>query len=330
MSYREQNIVELSEKKISVENLVRLYKDGIIHFPQELEPKLSDRESISDLIRAVRIGIPMAVVFVSELQNGDFLVLEAKDQLLYLLKYIQGGFPVHIEGITQENAQYYFSDLTYKNPRLAGKLIRTIFTFQIIDYRTPKYLHMEVGLFHEKWSIEREQAVRDLIYEEYGIGSLQYYCNKAVAIIPTKFVGIFQLTNEYIVLYLLLCWQRYYAPVILYDKDNMEEQELLEDIIIELDHNRSVWNYFFDVVNSCEKKYLNRVFNLLQNKLKLPFWDRKRRTITLGVFICFYHMCQYSCIDELELLNDIVQIKDFRRKIRTMEITAKNIDSLLD
>ena len=76
MSYRKRNIVGLSERKFSVESLTRLYEEERIHFPQLSKERtgISDKEIVSELLEAIQDGIPMPVIYVSELQNGDFLI----------------------------------------------------------------------------------------------------------------------------------------------------------------------------------------------------------------------------------------------------------------
>lgn len=62
MLLRKQNIIELSEKNFSVENLMKLFEDNRVHFPQEPEIKKPYSENLARLVRAVEIGIPMPVI----------------------------------------------------------------------------------------------------------------------------------------------------------------------------------------------------------------------------------------------------------------------------
>lgn len=152
MSYYEQDAVIIYERKYALDYLFRMYQEGRLYFPRtEL---MTDNPSIAaKLLKAIQIGIPMPVIYVSEMQNGDFLILESKNQIIALLEYLQGLFPVRTEEIFQNLRFVFFYELNAENPRLAAMILRTVFQFQIIDYQTPKYLHMETGLFHEEWNL---------------------------------------------------------------------------------------------------------------------------------------------------------------------------------
>lgn len=76
------------------------------------------------------------------------------DRHWYLLKYIEGAFSVSMEEVSQESDTCFFCELDERNSRLAADILRAVFIFQIIDYRTPRYQHMEPGLFHERWNVE--------------------------------------------------------------------------------------------------------------------------------------------------------------------------------
>lgn len=121
MSYWERKIVELSEKKFAVENLVRLYEGGRIHFPQVPGRKVrvsSGKKIVSELLKVIQIGIPMPIIYASELQNGDLLILESTDRLGYLLKYIEGEFSVSMEEVSQDSDTCFFVNWMEEIPGL--------------------------------------------------------------------------------------------------------------------------------------------------------------------------------------------------------------------
>ena len=75
MSYYEQNTVAVYERKFELDFLCKIYQEGRLHFPHS-EQLYDNSITAAGLIRAIQIGIPMPVIYASELQNGDFLILE--------------------------------------------------------------------------------------------------------------------------------------------------------------------------------------------------------------------------------------------------------------
>lgn len=319
MLYRKQEIVELSEKKFTVESLTRLYEEERIYYPQVIVRKMAYKGDLASLIRAIQLGIPMPMIFASELQNGDFLILEGGDQLQYLLRYIMGDFSINnIEGLPRKNDGYFFRELAVQNSRLAGTILRTVFIFQIIDYRTPKYLHMEVGMFHGKWNKEREQAVRNALYKESEM--LSDISEKAACYIHNKN----HLEDEYTMLYIMLFWGVYKDE--LQVNVDMCEQELLDAVITQLSDMRYFWLDFMEVVSSCSQyfiKYCRR------GSYFVPERDTKYKEKVLGLLVCFYDMCQYTHRNTDKLLCEIFEFKDFLYRIRMMNISVRDIDELI-
>lgn len=321
MLLRKQNIIELSEKNFSVENLMKLFEDNRVHFPQEPEIKKPYSENLARLVGAVEIGIPMPVILASELQNGDFLILETGDQLQILLRYIRGDFSVYLEGLSKR--EIFFRELADQNARLSSMLLRTVFTLRIIDYRTPKYLHMEVGLFHEKWNREREQAVRDALYRGAEIDVLRSISKEIAYYRHNRSL----LENEYTTLYIMLFWGVYKNELQI--TADMCEQELLEAVINELYDMRYVWLDFSDVVSLCFGyfyQYGRRELHHTRSK------DTKYNEKVFGLLVCFYDMCgmcQYTHRETDKILCELFENKSFINRISSMKITVKDIDDMI-
>lgn len=129
MSYNEQIAVEIYEKKFSLENLNWMYQEGRLHFPH-LRKLNKYQDTVPHLIDAIQIGIPMPVIYASELQNGDYLILESKERLRALLEYLQESFSVHMNETPPYNTNRFFHELSQENPRLASMIFRTIFFFR--------------------------------------------------------------------------------------------------------------------------------------------------------------------------------------------------------
>ena len=103
------------------------------------------------------------------LQNGNFLILENDDTLWKLLYFLDGRYEADYR--IEENSLYHgnIQMLRSDESRLAMGLYDTVISFQIIDYRTPKYLHMSIGKMIEHWNITREQSIREMLYDPYEI-----------------------------------------------------------------------------------------------------------------------------------------------------------------
>lgn len=56
---------------------------------------------------------------------------------------------------------------------------------------------MEVGLFHEKWSVEREQAIRNELYKGQEIEDLKHISEKSADIMYGCERFSYTLRNEY-------------------------------------------------------------------------------------------------------------------------------------
>ncbi len=328
MSYRKRNIVGLSERKFSVESLTRLYEEERIHFPQLSKERtgISDKEIVSELLEAIQDGIPMPVIYVSELQNGDFLILESKDRLRYLLQYVKGEFAVSIETELLERDSVYFCELDERNPRLAADILRTVFILQIIDYQTPKYRHMEVGLFHEKWSVEREQAIRNELYKGQEIEDLKHTSEKSADIMYGCERFSYTLRNEYMTLYMMLFWGVYND--ILRVDNAMNEQELLDITISGIDKNVEAWKDLLGVIEIGSRAKIRTINRLSAYYMHLR--DVKCKAKILGSLVCYYDMLRIRTENIDDMVEGIVKNRNYIQQIKTTKITVNNIHLLLN
>lgn len=323
MSYREKEIVTLIDKTFSVYHLIRLYEDGNIQFLQSITEKVTKKNIaiVTDVIEAIQQGIPMPVVYVSELQNGDFLILGSEDRLLYLLEYIRGSFPVCIDDVLKGH-QYYFYELEKRNPWLSAMILRTVFMFRIIDYQTPKYLHMEVGLFHERWNVSQEQAVRNVLYSRNKVEKLKCISREVMYTIFGREKNKEEHRNEYITLYMMLFWGVYKNRLCI--DESMKEQELLDVVISTLDESGYIWQGFLQKIVTIVSYF--RPVPLIEPIdpfcEKLADKDIRFRAKMFGLFICLCDQFQDKVI--LDSLYD----KKTMRKMKTMKLTMKNMNEL--
>lgn len=146
MNYRGTENIEIYERKFSLEHIYHMFMEGRIQFPMEpLRSKVKMEKELEQLLDIVWMGIPLPAVYVSELQNGNFLIFENDDTLWKLLYFLDGRYEADYR--IEENSLYHgnIQMLRSDEPRLAMGLYDTVISFQIIDYRTPKYLHMSIG-----------------------------------------------------------------------------------------------------------------------------------------------------------------------------------------
>ena len=141
--YDEDNI-QFFEKKYSIEEIVQLYKENRLLFVRPRDYGYSQiyyDNNTTQLIKAIDMGMPFPPVYASEQQNGDMVVLEIDDKLYSLIRYVLEYDTINIDG------EYYkgmrdFQSMQYNYRVLSSKILRTIVSFEIIDYSTPKYLQI--------------------------------------------------------------------------------------------------------------------------------------------------------------------------------------------
>ncbi|MCM1174278.1 MAG: hypothetical protein NC341_04415 [Blautia sp.] len=329
MFYREQTAVEIYEKKFSLEDLNWMYQEGRLRFPRAKNSR-KYQNTVSRLIDAIQVGIPMPVIYVSELQNGDFLILESKEWLLALLSYLQGNFYIPVDEMSTVFTQCFFYELNQETPRLASMILRTIFFFRIIDYHTPKYLHMETALFHEEWAIEQEQDIRNILYKKHGIEALNAISRKARQIcigMPSQKI----ILKEYEILYMLLFWGIHKRLLPLETQINYSEQELLEITISDLDKNYYDWESFLNVIDDMNALYHYQI-DFPQKSRPLftsHYKNRKVRAKAYGLALCLFDMCQCKYENSLSALDRFLCVNTHMREIESLPVTLNSIYSYL-
>ena len=126
-----------------------------------------------------------------------------------------------------------FYEIDHENPRLASMIMRTVVPVQIIEYRSPKYMHMLTGKFIENWTENREYAIRKIIYKDSRIELIE-----RIREVLCKFqrTGLVRSLNEINIFYMLVIWMAYTNKVNV-DEDRYitNEQYLLENAIYEME-----------------------------------------------------------------------------------------------
>lgn len=157
--------IYVSEKRVSVEYAYRMLKNGKLLFPAT--PALTRgrlRERLSETVELMLLGVAVPAIYVSELQDGSWLVLEATDRLWSLFWFLSGKGNLGYMDMYPEFAKMSLEELEGEAPNATSAIFDYKLQFQVIDYLTPRYLQLQVGSHVERWSFSREQGVRNSLY----------------------------------------------------------------------------------------------------------------------------------------------------------------------
>ena len=289
MNYRGAGNIEINERKFYLEEIYHMFRDGRIHCPMGvLRPKEKMKKELVQLLDAVWMGIPLPAVYVSELQNGDFLVLEKNDNLWKLLWFLEGRYTIDYWMEERVIPHCDIQMIRSNEPRLARALYDTLISLQIIDYRTPKYLHMSIGKFVENWNVTREQSIREILYDSYEIWILDHVAKEIKQALGHGYWHNTSYINKYRTMYMLMYWFVY--TKLWRDDVEMQEQLLLEETIIsiEMEEHRiddflEATHYFSDDIFYMLERILDRV----STNFRKSIWDKY-----LGLLICFMDMAK--------------------------------------
>lgn len=169
--------IRIYELKYDLYDLVDRYQSKGVIFPSRNILQQHRQNITREAISALLYGIPYPQVYVSELQNGQWLVLEKDSRLQCLLEFIVGKFDIEMPEILKEHYTIYRYDgrnefLSFSS-RDRQDILRTKVPICIIEYETPSYMHLRIGAYIENWTVEQEEAVRRVLYADNGIHILQ-------------------------------------------------------------------------------------------------------------------------------------------------------------
>ncbi len=209
--------VDSYEKKLSVYQIYRMCRERRIVFPVipwAAGPKRT--EKISETVEMLLLGIGLPIVYVSERQDGSLVVLDGDDRLRYLVEFLEKDCPVagmeffpELNGCGMERMKRQF-------PRWASAVYDHKISFQIIEYTTERYLHLQVGNYIGGWNFTREQGVRNELYGE----RLEQVLSSMVKELGRSawFLSRWNLNRQYMVLRILM-----YRFVFIGEIQNMQE-----------------------------------------------------------------------------------------------------------
>ena len=252
MFYSERDAIDIYERKYSIQEIWWMDEDDRLLFAPVRRNRNRIRNIVRNAVEAIELGIPMPPIYVSEQQNGDFLVLESKDTIYSLLQFLKNNMGIEIDQ-NDADRRMSFYEIDHENPRLASMIMRTVVPVQIIEYRSPKYMHMLTGKFIENWTENREYAIRKIIYKDSRIELVESIRNRFFKFQRTEWV---RSLNEINIFYILVIWMVYTNKVNV-DEDRYitNEQYLLENAIYEMDNLRDGYiNDFVEcVLHTCSK-----------------------------------------------------------------------------
>ena len=201
MFYNERDVIDIYEKRYTLQDILWMNEDGRLLFAPARRTRNMTRNIVKNAVEAIELGIPMPPVYVSEQQNGDYLLLESKDVIYSLLQYLENNIGIEIDP-SDVNRRMSFYEIDNENPRLTGMIMRTIVPLQIIEYRSPKYMHMMAGKFIENWTETREYKIRKIIYKESRIELVE----RIREVLKAESHGLAGRLSEINIFYMLVVW----------------------------------------------------------------------------------------------------------------------------
>ena len=97
MFYNERDVIDIYEKRYTLQDILWMNEDGRLLFAPARRTRNMTRNIVKNAVEAIELGIPMPPVYVSEQQNGDYLLLESKDVIYSLLQYLENNIGIEID-----------------------------------------------------------------------------------------------------------------------------------------------------------------------------------------------------------------------------------------
>lgn len=196
----------IDTRQYYVDEIFERYMKGMLIFYNKPRSFGYQRERITkEVLDALNRWIPFPPVYVSELQTGEFLVLDKSDRLRCLLEFLAKNNVVN---------NFELKDIYY-----APILVH------VIDYINPRYMHMQIGSFIEEWTASQEQSVRNIVYKrelDWIYSELDYQRLHAIG-------G--NLRNQYIFFYFSMFYYVYKKKLKVFESRNVDKFQMLEEVI---------------------------------------------------------------------------------------------------
>lgn len=235
-----ENRIDGYEKKIPVYQLYRMYREKRLVFPSVSVIRSSKMiDTISETLEMILLGVTLPIDYVSELQDGSLLVLDNDNRLRCLMKFVRGDYVIRGMEFYPELDDYDIELLEQRFPRFTSLIYDYKISLQIIEYTTPKYMHMQVGSYIEKWNFTREQGIRNKLYGK----ELERFLKLLVkAMGPSaRFFSVSSLNRQYMVLRILMYRLVFRGDIQTGRRESMGLQLLLDQTIKDLKIGNETW-----------------------------------------------------------------------------------------
>lgn len=304
MYYNERVFIDTRRYEIG-EILHRFHNNQIIFCDRQKKSYKTYTKMIQDIMGALTKGIPFPPVYVSELQNGQFLVLDKNDKLRVLLEYLSNG--VHQE-------EYLISDIMYSQ-----------IIVYVIEYINPKYRHMQVGSFIEEWSVNQEQKIWNILYgREFADDWGQWLYAK------TKIRGSIVSQQYYLIYFIMTIFIKNHI-LEKYNCEYCDKYQLLESTVDILKQMRyEQWDEYYE---QFKKYYLTVENKIFDDRLKGV--DEKRLRILSATeermkYLCFIYLND-DLSDKLQKYRyDRVYRKELEKCIYKCDMSYRGIRETLN
>lgn len=195
--------IDIYEENMPAERAYRMYLEGRILFPRApLTVNLRRSRKIADTLEEILMGLLLPPVYMSELQDGRLLVLDSSDMLKCLFDFLAGRLSCGYMELYPELEGYCIQRLEEEYPRITSILYNYLLQIQVIDYLTPKYLHMQVGNHVANWNFSREQGVRNALYG--GKQAVQFLEMLSERVRKVDFFSGSGLNRQYVILRIVM------------------------------------------------------------------------------------------------------------------------------
>lgn len=321
------NYIDCYEKVISVRQIYQMYRERKIVFPKvPLMRRYKKIERISEILEIILLGFTLPTVYVSERQDGSLLVLESEDRLRCLIGFLEGGYPVRGLEFYPELDECGIEQLEQQFPRRISWLYDYKFSFLIIEYTTPRYMHIQMGSYIERWNFTREQGIRNELYGE-ELERRLIYMEQRLWESPAFFSKV-SLNRQYMVLRILMYHFTYTGDIQIGLGESLNIQQLLDCTAVLILEKDSHW------LNDTADAFLKATGELLDWEQR-PYFHlglekekgKERQAKVLGylynvVWICQEKECEVQwglerVIDDRMLWRDIESGKANMANIRT-------------
>ena len=269
--------VYMDTREYMLDTVLEKYNNGMVIFPKKMAHIRSRKEKkIRETLQALIKGIPFPVVYASELQTGELLIIDNSDRLQYLLEYLNNECFVRYEEInlSRYSSDMYDTSILCEQPRIMRDLLYSTIVFHIIEYANPKYVHMQIGSFVSEWSPSREQGVRNILYSNYNTTRMEFLLKR----INNR--GYYNLKLQYELTYLVMF---YFVVSGVVDRNDFEYDDADKYQLIEITLKKLIYidnammdrlsQWIMDCYVKDNKNYLRHSNIQSVNELCFASWD---------------------------------------------------------